>query len=296
MRSKISLLVAVFIIVLTLFLNSIFLVEEGSQAVISRLGELNCYGNDKDLVKIYKPGLNFKLPLIDSIKSYDMRLRTLNVDSSRVVTREQKDVIIDAYIEWSVADIGKFYRSVSGNNAQAELFLKQFFETSLRAEVGKNNIQNLINNERNDLMFVLKNSVRQQALKIGVYVFDVRIKQVDLPDTVTDSIYKRMISERQKVAALIRAEGEQMSEKIRAHADASAVITIATAEREAKLIKAKAKADSVDISLNAFSKNSSFYDFWRQMEAYQESFSGKENHVFIMKTTGHFFKYFHDLS
>ena len=127
------------------------------------MGELNKTNNGE--IKIYKPGIHFKIPIIEQVKVYDMRLRTLIVDSSRVVTNEQKDVIIDAYLEWKIRDISQFYRSVSGKNERAEMLLKQFLEASLRAEVGKNNIQGLINNERDYLMKTLTSSVEEQAKK-----------------------------------------------------------------------------------------------------------------------------------
>ncbi|WP_116963693.1 protease modulator HflC [Fastidiosibacter lacustris] len=290
MSNKLMSLIVVIIVVLLLLFSLLFRVNQGNEAVILRLGELN---QTKDgQVKVYTPGLNFKIPLIEQIKTYDMRLRTLIVDSSRVVTNEQKDVIIDAYLEWKIINISQFYRSVSGNDSRAELLLKQFLEASLRAEVGKIDIQGLINNERDQLMQTLTRSVQDQAKKIGIDVVDVRIKQIDLPETVTDSIYQRMRSERQKVAASIRAQGEQLSESIRADADATVTITLAKADRDAKEIKAKADAKAAQIYAETYGQSKKFYDFWRTMQAYQISFSGKKDDVFILKPQGEFFKYF----
>merc|ERR1712096_229184 len=173
--------------------------------------------------------------------------------------------------EWKIVDISQFYRSVSGNTLRAEKLLKQYLEKSLRAEVGKNNIQSLINSERNQLMTILTKGVQERSRKIGINVIDVRIKQIDLPDTVTESIYQRMRSNRQKVAALIRAEGEQFSESIRADADANVTITIAKANRDAKEIKAKSDANAASIYTESYSKSQEFYKFWRSMKAYQNS-------------------------
>ena len=290
MSNKMMGVIALIIIVLLVLFSSLFRVDEGNKAVVLKLGELNKTSDGQ--VKVYKPGLHFKVPLLEQAKVYDMRLRTLSVDSSRVVTNEQKDVIIDAYLEWKISNISQFYRSVSGNDMRAELLLRQFLEASLRAEVGKNNIQGLINNERDQLMQTLTNSVQEQAKKIGIDVVDVRIKQIDLPDTVTESIFQRMRSERQKVAASIRAEGAQLSESIRANADATVTVTIATAERDAKEIKAKANAKAAEIYAKSYAKSKRFYDFWRSMEAYKTSFENKQGDVFILKPQGEFFKYF----
>lgn len=290
MSNKMMALIAIVIVVFLLSLSFLFRVTEGNSAVILKLGELNQTANGE--VRVYQPGLHFKIPLLEQVKRYDMRLRTLTVDSSRVVTSEQKDVIIDAYLEWKISNISQFYRSVAGSDVRASVLLKQFLEASLRAEVGKNKIQDLINNERDQLMMTLTKSVSEQAKKIGVNVVDVRIKQIDLPNTVTESIYQRMRSERHKVAASIRAEGEQLSESIRANADATVTITMAKAERDAKEIRAKADAKAAEIYTQSYAKSSNFYNFWRNMQAYQNSFSQKTDNIFMLKPEGEFFKYF----
>ena len=274
----------------TLLFSSLFQVTEGSSAVILKLGELN--RNQHGKVKIYKPGLHFKIPVLEQVKTYDMRLRTLAVDSSRVVTSEQKDVIIDAYLEWKISDISRFYRSVAGDDVRASILLKQFLEASLRAAVGRNKIQDLINNERDQLMVILTKSVCEQAKKTGIDVVDIRIKQIDLPSTVTESIYQRMRSERHKVAEAIRAEGEQLSESIRGNADATVTITMAKAERNAKEIRAKAEANAAEIYVRSYEKSSDFYNFWRSMQAYQNSLVQQSDNIFILKPECDFFKYF----
>lgn len=269
---------------------STFQVNQGQEAVVLRLGELN--KNTDGSVRVYQPGLHFKIPFIESVKDYDMRLKTLTVDSSRVVTNEQKDVMIDAYLEWRISDIDRFYKSTSGNVGQANMLLKQFLESSLRAEVGKNSIQDLINNERDELMQTLSSNVARQAKTLGVSVIDVRIKQIDLPETVTESIYQRMRSDRQKVASSIRAEGSQLAESIRANADATVTITLAKADRDAKEMRAGADAKAAKIYAESYSKSPRFYGFWRSMQAYEQSFSNKKEDVFVLSPRGEFFQYF----
>ncbi|WP_119342579.1 protease modulator HflC [Facilibium subflavum] len=294
MSNKMMGLIVLIIAVLVVLYSMLFRVTQGYEAVVLKLGELN--KNKAGQVKIYQPGLHFKIPFIEDVKIYDMRLKTLLIDEARVVTNEQKDVIIDAYLEWKISDISQFYRSVSGNDDRATVLLKQFLESSLRAEVGKTDIKGLINNDRDELMQTLTQSVQEQAKKIGIDVVDVRIKQIDLPDTVTDSIFQRMRSERHKVASLIRAEGEQKSESIKANADATVTITMAKANRDAKEIKAKADAKAAEIYAKAYSQSEKFYGFWRAMMAYQQSFNNKEKDVFVLKPEGKFFQYFNQLS
>jgi membrane protease subunit HflC len=290
MNKKMILSLCLIITLVLLSATIFFKVSEGNSAVVLKLGELN--HNKNGTIRIYKPGLHIKIPLLEQVKTYDMRLHTLTVDSSRVVTNEQKDVIIDAYLEWKIADISRFYRSVAGNNNKAGILLKQFLESSLRAEVGKNSIQDLINNERSQLMNILTNVILEQSLKIGIDVVDVRIKQIDLPNTVTESIYQRMRSERNKVASAIRAEGERIAESIRAHADANVTISISQAEKNAKKIKAEADAKAAQIYTQSYAKSPYFYNFWRNMQAYQNIFVKKDSDIFILKPEGNFFKFF----
>lgn len=291
MINKLIMIIVSLFSFLLFFLNCLFLVNEGDSAVILRLGELN--HNSCGEVKIYNPGIHFKIPFIDQVNFYDTRLHTLTVDSSRVVTSEQKDVIVDAYLEWKINNIPNFYCSVAGNSVRACVLLKQFLESSLRAEVGKHDIQGLINNERSHLVLSLMKSIIEQSKKIGVSVVDVRIKQIDLPNTVTESIYQRMRSDRHKVASLIRAEGEQISESIRSEADAKVAVSIAKAERDSKRLKAESDAKAAQIYIQFYSKSPKFYNFWRSMQAYQNVFVRKNN-IFIMKPDGEFFKYYNN--
>lgn len=264
--SKFLKIFLVLVVVLAIVvLSTKFIVKQGSEAVILRLGELV---KDKDGKAVeYEPGLHIKIPFIDTVKMYDMRNRVLEADSARVVTKEQKDVLINAYVVWKISNnnISTFYTSTSGSVDRAETLLKQFLESSLRAEVGNNDIQSLINNNRDKLMIALTKSVQQQAKQIGVDVIDVRVKQIDLPETVTDSIYQRMRSSRQKVAASIRAEGKQLAEKIKAAADAKVTVTLAEAEKESKTIMAEADAKAAKIFTQAYSKSVPLYEFLKSI-------------------------------
>ncbi|ORM38689.1 protease modulator HflC [Francisella endosymbiont of Ornithodoros moubata] len=291
--SKFLKIFLVLVVVLAIMvLSTKFIVKQGSEAVILRLGELV---KDKDGKAVeYEPGLHIKIPFIDTVKIYDMRNRVLEADSACVVTKEQKDVLINAYVVWKINNnnISTFYTSTSSSVDRAETLLKQFLESSLRAEVGNNDIQSLINNNRDKLMIALTKSVQQQTKQIGVDVIDVRVKQIDLPDTVTDSIYQRMRSSRQKVATSIRAEGKQLAEKIKAAADAKVTVTLAEAEKESKTIMAEADAKAAKIFTEAYSKSVPLYEFLKSMNSYKESFNGENEVVFMLRPDSKFFQGF----
>jgi len=290
-HKSLTTILIVIIISILIALSFKFIVKQGDEAVILRLGEI--IENNQGQVIEYKPGIHFRVPLLDTVKKFDMRNRILEADSSRVVTKEQKDVLINAYLVWNINDISKFYRSTSGNMDRADTLLKQFLESTLRAQVGKIDIQNLINNDRDSLMIALTASIDKQAKQIGVDIIDVRVKQIDLPETVTDSIYQRMKSSRHKVAASIRAEGSQLSEKIQAAADAKVTVTMAKAERDSKNIKAEADAKAAKIFADTYSQSSNFYKFLKSMESYNNSFDQKDKeNVFVIQPKGKFFDNF----
>lgn len=288
MSNRLMSTVIAIIVVLMIIYSSLFTVKQGNEAVILRLGELNT--NADNTIRVYDPGLHFKIPFVETVQTYDMRLRTLTADSSRVVTSEQKDVLIDAYMEWEIDDISLFYRSTNGNVFNAENLLKQYLESSLRAEVGNNTIQALINDSRDEMMMSLNQRVKEQAEQIGVNVVDVRVKQIDLPETVTESIYNRMRSDRQRVAASIRADGEQLAERIRANADAEVTITMAKASRDSREMKATADAKAGEIYTTTYAQSPVFYNFLRSMQAYETSFKNAKGDVFILQPNGKFFE------
>ncbi|AXA33539.1 MULTISPECIES: protease modulator HflC [Francisella] len=290
MNKILKIFLVVVVVASIVILSTKFIVKQGSESVILRLGELK--KDSSGQVIEYEPGIHIKVPLLDTVKTYDMRNRILEADSARVVTKEQKDVLINAYVVWKIDNISKFFTSTSGNVDRAETLLKQFLESSLRAEVGNNDIQSLINNNRDKLMIALTKSVQKQAIQIGVSVVDVRVKQIDLPDTVTDSIYQRMKSSRHKVASSIRAEGVQLAEKIKASADAKVTVTIAQAEKESKTIRAEADGKAAKIFTAAYANSIPLYEFLKSMNSYKESFNGKNEVVFMLKPDSKFFQGF----
>ena len=287
--NKLFLGLIAFIILLYIALGSIFTVNETSSAILLKLGKIE--KNSEGAVKVFGPGLHYKVPFIETVKDFDMRIRTATINSSRIVTEEQKDVLIDAYVQWKVDNMAKFYKSTTGNPIRAKNLVVQYVEGAMRAEVGKRTIQDLINNERDTFKRTIMSDVISQASTLGIKIVDVRIKQIDLPDTVTESIYQRMRSDREKEASKIRADGNQEAEKIRARADADVTILLARAESEAKSTKALGDAVAAQTYAASYKKDPKFYEFLRSMTAYKNSFSGKKD-VLILKPKGEFFKYF----
>ena len=280
--------IIILILIILIGYSSIFTVKEGSAAAILRLGELN--KNSDGSIRVYEPGLHFKIPVLDQLKVYDMRLKTLTSDSSRVVTQEQKDVLIDAYLQWRISNIALFFTSTNGNVLRVDNLLEQYLESALRAEVGNNTIESLINDSRDKLMTKLLNKITSQAKEIGIDIMDVRIKQIDLPNTVTESIFSRMRSDRHQVAASIRAEGGQEAEVIRANADATHTVILAKANKESLEIKAQGEAKANQIYIDEYKKSQDFYRFLRSMKAYTTSFDTNKENVFIVSPNSPFLK------
>ena len=289
MNKRIGIIVVVLVAAVVVAFSSMFTVQQSDKAIVLKLGKIRT--NDQGEELVYGPGLHFKTPFADTVKRYDMRLRTLNIKSSRIVTQEQKDVIIDAFVEWRIENISKFYRSTSGSVSRADELLTQVVEGTLRDEVGKRTIQELVNNQRDELVEALKQVVREQAARIGAKVVDARIKSIDLPDTVTHSVYQRMSSNREKDAASIRANGEQLAEEIKAEADARASVIRATAKSKAKQIRAEGERQAARIYGEAYSKDQTFFTFLRSMDAYRNGLVNERN-VLVLKPQGEFFRYF----
>jgi membrane protease subunit HflC len=288
MNKLFSILVLI-IIGLFVFFASIFTVDETQKGILLKLGEIE--KTDQGETKVYGAGLHFKIPFIEDIKKYDTRYRTLKIASSRIVTSEQKDVMIDAFVVWKIDDLALFYKSHKGRVEKATKLLSQYAESAMRAKIGNETIRELINNERDAFRNAIMEEVVPQAKKIGLKVTDVRTKQIDLPDSVTESIYQRMRSDREQAASKIRAEGAEKAEKIKSNADAQTTIIKAKAREKARSIRAQGEGKAAKIKRQAYSRNSDFFQFLRSMQAYGQSFKD-QNGVMILKPEGKFFEHF----
>ena len=282
MKNLSRLLVGLFTLLILLSLST-FTVDQREHAVVFRLGEIVS-------VKA-EPGLYFKVPLVENVRFFDKRI--LTYDSSqpdRFITSEKKSVLVDSYIKWRINDPAKYYVSVNGDERQAERRLTQTVNDGLRAEFGKRTIQEVVSGERSEIMNIIKERADSDSRQIGIEIIDVRIRRVDLPNEVSESVYQRMNAERKAVANELRSQGFAESEKIRADAEKQRDIIITDAYREAQMIKGQGDAKASRIYADTFSKNPEFYDFYRSLEAYRNSFDGKDD-IMVLDANSDFFKY-----
>jgi membrane protease subunit HflC len=274
------------IAVLLLLSLSAFTVDQREYALVFRLGEI---------VSVKKePGLYFKVPMVDNVRFFDKRILTLNwVEPDRFITSEKKNVLVDSFVKWRIIDPSKYYVSVKGDEAQAEARLSQTVNDGLRAEFGKRTIHDVISGERSQIMEILRQRADRDSRQMGIQVLDVRLKRVDLPQEVSESVYQRMEAERKRVANELRSQGAGAAEKIRADADKQREVIIAEAYREAQRTKGEGDAKASETYANAYNKNPEFYAFYRSLEAYRNSFKSKSD-VMVLEPNSEFFKYMRD--
>lgn len=271
------------VVALVLLSLSLFSVDQRESAVISRLGEIVSV---KD-----QPGLYFKLPLVDRVRLFDTRILTIDTDDPDLfLTSEKKNVLVDSFVKWRIVDVKQYYVSVQGDEERARIRLMQTVNDSLRAEFGKRTIHDVVSGERDQIMDIMREKADADARKIGVQVMDVRLKRVDLPQEVSESVYGRMQAERQRVAKQLRSLGTEESEKIRADADKQREVIIAEAYRDAQRIKGEGDGKASAIYARAFQDGPEFFAFYRSLEAYRQSFKNKGD-VLVLEPSSEFFKY-----
>jgi len=280
---KLSRILVSIIVVLILLSLSTFTVDQREYALVFRLGEI---------VSVKKePGLYFKTPIVENVKFFDKRILTYESDQpDRFITSEKKNVLVDSYIKWRITDPSKYYVSVNGDERQAERRLTQTVNDGLRAEFGKITIQEVVSGQRSEIMGILQERADKESRGIGVEILDVRLRRVDLPEEVSQSVYQRMNAERKSVANELRSQGFADSEKIRANAEKERDIIITEAYKNAQKIKGEGDASATKIYAEAFSKNKEFYDFFRSLEAYRKSFKGKDD-ILVLDPDSDFFKF-----
>ena len=262
-----------------------FVVQQYEVAIKLRLGQI--VGDD------YLPGLHFKVPVLNNIKVFDRRVQTLDSRPERFLTIEKKDVIVDSYTKWRISNAAQFFRSTGGNIARTSRLLSERVNTSLRNEFGKRTIQEVVSDDRLALMALLTKGVNENAQDLGIEVVDVRVKQIDLPPEVSESVYSRMRAERERVARDLRAQGGEAAERIRADADRQRTVIVAEAFRESEETRGEGDARASQIFANAFNQDREFYAFFRSLSAYRSSL-GQERDVMVLEPDSDFFRFFRD--
>ena len=271
------------IAVLIVLSLSMFVVDQRQTAIVLQLGEMKSVKTE--------PGLYFKVPLVQNVRYFDSRILTMDsVEPERFITAEKKNVMVDSFVKWRIADVKQYYISVRGDEQVAQTRLMQTVNSIMREEFGKRSVSDVVSGERDKIMQVLREKADADARKIGVQVMDVRLKRVDYPIEISDSVYRRMDAERKRVANELRATGNAESEKIRADADRQREVILANAYRDAQKIKGDGDAKASAMYAAAFGRNAEFYAFYRSMEAYKQSFKSKSD-IMVIDPSSSFFKY-----
>jgi len=276
-----GLIVLVALLVLGSF--SLFTVKETDKAILFRLGEI--------VRTDFSPGLHFKVPFVNNVRTFESRLMTLDVEPERYLTSEKKNVLVDAFVKWRIDDVARFYTAVRGDESQGAVRLSQVIKDSLRSEFSKRNIQEVISGERSQIMDLVTVSANKQAQEFGITVVDVRLKRIDLPADVSDSVYRRMEAERSRVAREWRSQGAESAERIRADADRRRTEILADAYRDSEKARGEGDAQASEIYAKAYNKNKEFYAFYRSLEAYRSTFKDS-NDMVVVDPNSEFFKYF----
>ena len=268
--------------------SSVFIVDEGQKGIVVQFGKVKRV--DSGEPRLYEPGLHFKVPLIDQVRKMDARIQTIDSQADRFVTSEKKDLIIDSYVKWKIEDFSKYYLATGGGNKiQAEDLLKRKINNGLRSEIGNRTIKDIVSGERSTVMEdALMKMARSSEL--GIKVVDVRIKQINLPVEVSNSIYQRMRAERTAVAREHRSQGREKAEILRADIDRKVTVMIADAESNARQLRGEGDAEAAKIYADSYKKDPEFFSFVRSMEAYRKSFAGG-NDLMVLKPDSEFFRY-----
>ncbi len=271
---------------LVMFLySSVFTVQQWQRVLVLQFGEVQR--------AITKPGLYFKLPLVNNVYYFDGRILSLDAEPERYLTSEKKNVIVDSFVKWRIADVQRFYTSVGGDESAANLRLLQIIKDGLRGEFGKRTIQDVVSGERTQIMAVLSSEANSAAQGFGIDVVDVRIKRIDLPREVSSSVYRRMEAERERVAKELRSQGSEASERIRADADRQREVTLAEAFRDAELIRGEGDATATQIYANAYNRDRDFFNFYRSLAAYRTTFKGGKD-MLVLSPSMAFFRFLKD--
>lgn len=282
MNSKI--IIALAAIGLFVLSQSLFAVNERELAIKFKLGEI--------VRSDYEPGLHWKTPFINNVRFFDGRLQTMDASPARIITTEKKYVLVDSFVKWRIGNVEKFYRTMNGGDLNlADRTLQPIVNKQLRDAFGERTIQAVVSGERDQVMDLLTQNIRSQSEQYGIEIVDVRVKRVDFEDEISDSVFRQMRTERQRVAKEFRARGLAEAERIRADADRQYTTLLAEAYRDAEKIRGEGDATSAEIYARAYNKNREFYSLYRSLNAYKSSFANK-NDVIVLQPDADFFKYF----
>ena len=269
-------------LILGITLNSVFIVNDKEHAIVFQFGEAIRPDVDK--------GLNFKVPIIQNVKKFDSRLQTLDEEPDRILTVESKYLLVDSFVKYKITDVLKFYQANNGSFNSLNSLLAQRTEFELKNQFGKRTVTELVSGERDELMDTMRSGLNDVVADLGIEIIDFRVKRIDLPSNLSNSVYERMRTQRNRLAEELRSQGKEISREIRAIADKDKIVILAEADKTAQEIKGDGDAEATRIYANSFSQDQEFYEFTRTTSAYAEIFKDKSD-VMLIDSDSDFFKY-----
>ena len=263
-------------------LNSMFVVDLRERALVRQFGEIKG--------TVFEPGLHFKLPLVQDVLKFDGRMLTLDNQTENFLTLEKKNVKVDFFVKWRIADTGQYYQSTGGDESVAMDRLAASINRGLRDQFASRTIQQALSSARGEVTKALEQTVQEVQATLGITIVDVRVKRIDFPDDVRDKVYDRMRAERTRVASEWRAKGHEQAEKIKAEADRQATVMVADAYGEAERVRGEGDAKAAELYAKAYGQDPEFYRFYRSLMAYRDSMRGRD--VLVLEPDSEFFRYF----
>ena len=269
-------------LILGIIINSVFVVNDKEHAIVFQFGE----AIRPDVPK----GLNFKFPIIQNVKKFDSRLQTLDEEPDRILTVESKYLLVDSFVKYKITDVLKFYQANNGSFNSLNSLLAQRTEFELKNQFGKRTVTELVSGERDELMNTMRSGLNDVVADLGIEIIDFRVKRIDLPSNLSNSVYERMRTQRNRLAEELRSQGKEISREIRAIADKDKDVILAEAYKTAEQIRGDGDAEATGIYARSFSQDPEFYEFTRSMKAYTETFNSKSD-VMLIDSDSEFFKY-----
>jgi membrane protease subunit HflC len=270
------------LVALVLVSQSLFTVKETEFAINLQLGEM--------VRSDYEPGLHVKMPLLQTVEKFEKRVMTRNYPSEQFLTSEGKILNVDFYVKWRIANVSQYYRSTGGSEDTAAARLAEVVKDGLKGTIAKRTIQQVVAAERAELIADVLNFAGTSVTKLGITLVDVRVKRIELPDDVSDSVFNRMRQDFARQAAQLRAEGEEQAIKVRAESERQRTEILSAAARDAEKIRGEGDAHAATIFAAATTKNPEFFAFYRSMQAYRKAV-GREGDVLVLSLDSQFFKY-----
>ena len=270
-----------------LLYSSFYIVDERERAIVLQFGE-----TVRENVDV---GLHFKIPIIQEVKKFDARLRSLDEDPDRILTVESKYLLVDSFVKYKISDVLLFYKATGGSFNNLNNLLGQRTEFELKNQFGKRTVTEVVSGERDELMSTMRDNLASSVVDLGIEVIDFRIKRIDLPSELSNSVYERMRTERKRLAEELRSEGKEISREITATADKDRIIILAEANKLSQQLRGEGEATAAAIYAEAHNQDPEWYEFIRTMELLPDAFNNKSD-VMLIDSDQEILKYFKDSS